>query len=198
MAGEKLRPKGVTGMKWMIGVLVFFLESAASHGDVIVYKVPSGEVLGAFRDPIPLQPGYAQVTVPNADLVVWPAPAGCTLGQKQWALVTALPSPTFTLNPALTFFRCHPVGSATDVDRIVEETIAQLSGPRAQQGVRQMHRALGALDVLTVECPPGSTTSGCDAKRTSALALRNTELTLQSQMEQVYVEGAAVKVANGW
>ena len=177
---------------WIWGVCV-------ASADVILYKTPSMEVVEAFREPIPLQPGYEQVTVPNADLVVWPAPPGCTQGQKKWARVDTSTTPTsFILNPALKFFRCQSVTSATDVDRVAEEEVAKLSGPRIQQMMKQIRQAVKLLDVLSVECPPGGTTPGCDTKRTKALDTRTQMLSLDSQIEQIYSDATTFKTAQGW
>lgn len=185
------------------GILLVFLMVALtrsiSYGDVILYKVPSMEVVEAFREPVPLQPGYAQVTVANADLVVWPAPSGCAKGDQKWSIVasSAIP-PTFTLNPALKFFHCQIVSSAAEVDRVAEEEVVKLAGPRLQQQMKQMRQAIKLLDVLAVECPPGSTTTGCDTKRTKALTARTEMLNLDSQIEQIYSDATAFKTAQGW
>ena len=177
---------------WIWGVCV-------ASADVILYKTPSMEVIEAFREPIPLQPGYNQVAVLNADLIVWPTPSGCTQGQRKWAIVniSTIP-PLFILNPALKFFRCQSATSAADVDRIVEEEVMKLSGPRAQQQMKQMRQAIQLLDVLTVECPPGSLTVGCDTKRTNALNTRTKMLNLNSQVEQIYSDAATFKTSQGW
>ena len=169
-------------------------------GAVIQYRLSTGEVTGIVDGLLEDVSGHGRLAIPgNSGSFVWPLPPGCAEGRREWTLVNpSVNPPVFMVNPALKFFRCQSVSSAVDVDRIAEEEVAKLSGPRAQQQMKQMRQAIKLLDVLSVECPPGSTTLGCDTKRTKALDTRTQMLSLDSQIEQIYSDATAFKTAQGW
>lgn len=184
----------------LLTAVMMFLGVPAAMGDVIYYKAATGEIVEAFKEPVPVHDGFAQVIVTNADSIIWPVPSGCTVGKLKWSRIV-LPitdPPVFMLNPALKFFRCQLVSSATDVDLVSEKEVTNLAGPSVQQMLKQTRQAIKLLDLLTVECPSGSTTTNCDTKRMKALNDRATMLSLYSQIEQIYQDATTFKAAQGW
>lgn len=187
---------------WLSAFLMMALTGSISHGDVILYKIPSGEVVEAFREPIPLQPGYGQVTVPDADLVVWPVPSGCALGQKKWTIVdTSTTPPSFRLNPALKFFKCQPIASAADVDRVAGEEALKLGQGGGSTEIEKFRLGMWAhymLDKDVTSCPSTDLTQACVDKRARATTIKDSLTALFDQIDQIYKDGAVFKAANGW
>ena len=183
---------------WTLTILMMLVTWSISHGDIILYKVPSGEVVEAFREPIPLQSGYDQVTVPNADLIVWPAPIGCIVGNKKWSKVI-LPitsPPTFVLDLTIKFFKCQPVSNTADVDQVALKSIQTLQG--GQSDAELLRQATWAIYVLAVKCPATDVSSQCNTDRAKARTIETNLTGLNGQIEAIQKEAADFKAANGW
>lgn len=187
-------------MKVLLMLVVILLGASVAIGDVILYKVPSMEVVEAFREPIPMQPGYAQVTVSNADLIRWPAPSGCTSGDIRWTLVdTSVSPPTFALNPALKFFKCQTIATAADVDHVASEEALKLGRGGGSTETEKFRLGMWAhymLDKDVTPCPPPDVTQVCVDKRARATSIKDSLIAVFDQIDQLYKDAAAFKAAN--
>lgn len=103
----------------------------------IQYLLSTGDVTGVLDVIEPID-GYGLLDFPGHEPseIIWPVPAGCTVGQKQWTRIVNPAAATIdgggmavrseqaffhTTSPLLT--GCHPVDNKRALKRLVDETI---------------------------------------------------------------------------
>lgn len=185
-------------MGWLLALLIMDLTWRVAHADVIYYNATTGEIVEAFKEPVPVHAGFAQVTIVNADAISWPVPGGCTAGKPKWSKVTipATNPPTFAVRADLKFFKCQLVSSAADVDRVASEEIERLQ--LGQSDAELLRQAVWAIYALALKCPPTDVSAQCNTDRTKAKAIETSLTSLNVQIETIQKEAADFKAAQGW
>lgn len=185
-------------MKVLLAIAIMFLSASGVLGDVIYYNATTGEIVEAFRQPIPIYSGFAGATVANADVITWPVPSGCTVGKLKWShiILPVTDPPTFALRPGLKFFRCQPVSNAGDVDRVASGEVEKLQS--GQSDAELLRQAVWAIYTLTLKCPPTDLSAQCDTDRTKAKTIETSLTGINAQIETIQSEAADFKVSQGW
>jgi hypothetical protein len=146
----------------------------------------NGNVAGVSDSQIPEVPGHGVVTVSGtASQIVWPVPAGCSVGHPEWSRITdpdqvTLDGGGLAVRPGLVFFStssplltgCHQVSSLAQLNTLYRQVMIDTV---AQYGF------LGALNEVAVvvlkRCPdpipPATSTPNCTTARANMDILDN-------------------------
>lgn len=178
------------------------------------YHTTTRQVLGVFaleEDTRPL-PDTATIEDPSITVatVVWPTPAGCAKGRKEWALLSPGSTLPLVLNPAMTFFRCHVVTDLAELRLALKNEIerAIMIAVPTSDVTGNLLSILASAELRCTTVTAGdvlaNTNGTCNSIRSNNLAIMGKMgtlaevLTLQSTVITLHTDMENLKTAKGW
>ena len=188
------------------GMVVLLCGSGIAYAGHYQYNTATRQVTGFTTKDTPPLSGHAYYEVREANRPSWPTPPDCTTGSAGWTVVNRHPNPTsIQLKSGLQFFRCQQVGSAEEVDAIVDRESKALcdSLPQPDPLLTQL---LVDIDRL---CVADSVDQDCIDARTAYTAIVTARARSSADdhadakrvaeaIQTLHTEAATFKTQQGW